>query len=291
LRGKFGEATLDKVPTTYKAPFHQRPVLNAWNWAGFYLGGNIGYGAGRSHTDTEFSTNGSLLGVARNHAAIDGLIGGGQAGFNWQSGTWVAGIEADFQRSRQRGGTATFDCASTTCNPAMGEFNLNAPVHASLKHRLDWAATMRGRLGVTPTAESLVYATGGLAVGRITTSGTLTGFSLTRTEGFEDATITVLDDDGNEIEVPVQTPIVIGSANPMSTSFIDHKIKVGWTLGFGAEVRLGGNWTGKVEYLYMDFGTVSTAATLLQNSTPLAVTFNSRVTDNIFRVGLNYKFD
>jgi hypothetical protein len=41
----------------------------------------------------------------------------------------------------------------------------------------------------------------------------------------------------------------------------------------------------------MDFGTVSTAATLLQNSTPLAVTFNSRVTDNIFRVGLNYKFD
>ena len=109
------------------------PVATVWNWAGFYLGGNIGYGAGRSHTDGEFSTNGSLLRpFAKNHADIDGLVGGGQAGFNWQGGSFVAGIEGDYQRSRRRIGTTTFECASAICNPAMGEFNINAPVQASL---------------------------------------------------------------------------------------------------------------------------------------------------------------
>jgi iron complex outermembrane recepter protein len=300
LRGKLGgETILDKGPTADKAPIYKSPVVSAWNWAGFYLGGNIGYGAGHSNTDAELSTNGSLLRAAKNAADINGFVGGGQAGFNWQSGIWVAGIEADFQRSRRRTGTTTFECASAICNPAMGEFNINAPVQASLKHRLEWAATLRGRLGVTPTPESLVYATGGLALGRITTSGTVTGFGLTRTEafvqGFEDSTTTVIDDDGNEVEVPVQIPtqipVVIGSANPVSTSFADSRIKAGWTVGLGMEARLGGNWTGRVEYLYMDFGSVSTSATLLQNSTPLAITFNSRITDNVFRVGLNYKFD
>lgn len=300
LRGKLGEEVPGKSPSADKATVYKSPVATAWNWAGFYLGGNIGYGAGRSHTDGEFSANGSLLRpAAKNHAAIEGLIGGGQAGFNWQRGTWVAGVEADFQRPRRRTGTTTFECASAVCNPAMGEFNINAPVQASLQHRLEWAATLRGRLGVTPTPDSLVYATGGLAVGRITTSGTITGIGLTRTEGFEqgfeDSTTTVIDDNGDEVEVPIQVPtqipVVNGSANPVSTSFADSRIKAGWTVGLGMEARLGGNWTGRVEYLYMDFGSVSTSASLLQNSTPLTVTLNSRITDNVFRVGLNYKFD
>ncbi len=67
--------------------------------------------------------------------------------------------------------------------------------------------------------------------------------------------------------------------------------KAGWTAGAGIEAHLGGNLTGKVEYLYLDFGRVSTAATNPSNSTPLAVNLDSRVTDHIVRVGLNYKFD
>src|SRR5262249_24044129 len=70
-----------------------------------------------------------------------------------------------------------------------------------------------------------------------------------------------------------------------------HTTKAGWALGAGAEVRLAGNWTGKIEYLYLDFGTVSTPAGLPTNSTPLAINFNSHVTDHIVRVGVNYKFD
>ena len=160
-----------------------------------------------------------------------------------------------------------------------------------MEQRLEWFGTLRARLGATPTPESLIYATGGLAVGRIKTSGTVSGSSLGLTDGVTQGVAIDVDADGNPIEVPVDVPIVIASADPTSTTFFSQKTKAGWTVGAGAEVRLGGNWTGKVEYLYLDFGNVSTTAILPTNSTPLAVTFNSRVTENLVRVGLNYKFD
>src|SRR5262249_49848630 len=49
--------------------------------------------------------------------------------------------------------------------------------------------------------------------------------------------------------------------------------------------------TGKVEYLYMDFGTVSAAVTNAVNATPITFAASSHVTDNIVRAGVNYKFD
>jgi outer membrane immunogenic protein len=65
---------------------------------------------------------------------------------------------------------------------------------------------------------------------------------------------------------------------------------VGWTVGAGLEASLGGNWTGKIEYLYMDFGKYTTGATLLLNAPPSRVDLASKVTDNILRVGVNYRF-
>jgi opacity protein-like surface antigen len=42
-----------------------------------------------------------------------------------------------------------------------------------MEQRLEWFGTLRARLGATPTPDSLIYATGGLAVGRIKTSGSV----------------------------------------------------------------------------------------------------------------------
>jgi outer membrane immunogenic protein len=53
---------------------------------------------------------------------------------------------------------------------------------------------------------------------------------------------------------------------------------------------LAGNWTAKIEYLYLDLGTVTTIPAPAPSSTTAAA-FNSRVIDNILRVGVNYKFD
>ncbi|HEU0058246.1 MAG TPA: outer membrane beta-barrel protein, partial [Hyphomicrobiaceae bacterium] len=295
-----GAPLVYKAPP-YKGPALAAPVVTAWTWAGPYLGVNAGYAWGKSDTDTAISDAiaGTPLVATSTSAKFTGMTYGAQAGFNWQSGAFVAGIEADIQNSRQSGRVTTFDCAGATCNPAISAFGLDAPVSARMEQRLEWFGTLRGRLGVTPTPGSLVYATGGLAVGRIKTSGAISGSSLGLTEGViegvEQGVAFDVDADGNPIEVPVEvpveTPIVIASANPTSATFFNQRTKAGWTVGAGAEVRLGGNWTGKVEYLYLDFGTVSTAASLPQNSTPLAVNFNSRVTENLVRLGVNYKFD
>jgi opacity protein-like surface antigen len=100
--------------------------------------------------------------------------------------------------------------------------------------------------------------TAGLAVGEVMTAGTVFGFN--------------------------------GGGNPFNTIVSSHNTKTGWTAGGGVEARLVGNWTGKLEYLYLDLGAITTVPAQAQNST-VAVAFNSRVTDNIVRLGLNYKFD
>src|SRR5262249_7508365 len=211
----------------------------------------------------------------------------------------------DAQQSQQRGRTTTFNCAGATCNPTASASGLDAPVTTSMAQRLEWFGTLRARLGATPTPDSLVYATVGLAVGRIKTSGTISGSGSSLTQSITQTGTPVVaegippgasnggndDDDNNNNSSPVGIPSATASINPVSTSFNSHATKVGWAIGAGAEVRLGGNWTGKIEYLYLDFGNVSTSASLAANLTPLAVDFNSHVTESIIRVGLNYKFD
>ena len=310
---------LDPFGVVYDAPKglkgatrHKATTLPAWTWAGLYLGVNAGYGWGKSNTETTFSdaATGTPLLATITSAALKGASFGGQVGVNWQSGPWVMGIEGDAQQAQQRGQATTFNCSGAICNPAASAFGFDAPVTASMAQRLEWFRTLRARLGRTLTPDFMVYVTGGLAVGRIKTSGTINGSSLTVTQGVtpsvmpgvEHNVTEGVDSEGDDdepvaapvdvpINIPVNIPFVTASINPVSTQFTSHTTRAGWALGAGAEFRLGGNWTGKIEYLYLDFGKVSTTAGLPTNSTPLAINFNSHVTDNIMRVGVNYKFD
>jgi outer membrane immunogenic protein len=60
----------------------------------------------------------------------------------------------------------------------------------------------------------------------------------------------------------------------------------GWTVGAGVEAAFGGGWSWKVEYLYIDLGKLEQTLSTFSGTE----TFNSRVTDNIVRVGLNYRW-
>lgn len=66
------------------------PYVALYNWSGFYVGGNIGYGWGRFSDDAGAGTN------------PNGVIGGGQIGYNWPINSLVLGLEADIQASGQR---------------------------------------------------------------------------------------------------------------------------------------------------------------------------------------------
>src|SRR5438552_7085030 len=116
-----------------RAPYTVNQPLNAYSWAGPYLGGNLGYAWGS---------------VANNLTKPSGFAGGIQAGYNWQQGPWVFGVEGDVQAS---GADDTF---------------------APWKFANPWFGTVRGRAGYA-LGNVLFYGTGGLAFGelRATTFG------------------------------------------------------------------------------------------------------------------------
>ena len=60
--------------------------------------------------------------------------------------------------------------------------------------------------------------------------------------------------------------------------------RAGWTIGAGFETVLAPNWTFKLEYLYMDLGSAHLFD--IVPGVPETVSFR----DNIFRIGINYKF-
>jgi iron complex outermembrane receptor protein len=241
----------------YRGPlaYYKAPLLGGADWAGLYAGVNVGFSAGRSITSTLLSdavTGDPIFGDSRSSKLSGGFIGG-QAGYNWVSNIWLVGIEGDLQGSGQRGSIA-YACPGAVCNPGLAP--VDAPVAISLDHKLIWFATLRGRLGTTVLPGWLIYMTGGVAVADMSING------------------------------PVSDPI----GNAINTVFDNHFIRAGWTIGAGVEGRIFGNWTGKVEYLHMDFGSIATIPPVAPTATLTAV-FNSRITDNIFRVGMNYRFD
>jgi outer membrane immunogenic protein len=116
------------------------PAAPVFTWTGFYIGGNVGYGFG--HSKVEISDGVSTFSSSVN---LRGIVGGGQAGFNWQMGNFLLGLETDFQVTGQRH-DATFFGVETE------------------KDTIPWFGTTRGRLGVA-FGHWLFYATAGVAYG------------------------------------------------------------------------------------------------------------------------------
>ena len=195
-----------------KAP----PVAPAWNWTGWYAGLNVGGSFGKANDSVSFGG----LPLPAPSQNLNGVIGGGQIGYNWQSGTWLFGLEADIQGSSEKSNDPALSTLILTI-PALGAGAI--PFSLGVNEKLDWFGTLRGRVGILATPTWLFYATGGLAYGGIKTTETLSA----------------------------PAPIGIIGTNSFNNT------RAGWTLGGGAEAVLGNNWTAKVEYLYLDLGTFS----------------------------------
>jgi len=234
----------------------QTPAPGPWNWTGFYGGLNVGWSWGNgavTYNEPAFAALPAGLPTSISGPKfLDGAIGGVQIGYNWQFNTnWVAGLEADFQ------------WASEVANGSFS-FATDAEGHGiqgSLGSQILWFGTVRGRVGWLYTPDILVYATGGLAYGKVDVSGAVT------TNFF--------------------------FPNP-TWNFNQSAINTGWTVGGGVEgvVQNMPRVTWKVEYLYVDLGSISGGGldtiTLLQAGGPHPYTFSAHFTDNILRVGLSW---
>ena len=90
-----------KAPIYTKAPI----MVPMYNWTGFYIGLNAGYSWGRQENDLVVTATGATLFSNSDH--LNGFIGGGQIGYNWQVNQWVFGLEADFKgRAKSRTGAS-----------------------------------------------------------------------------------------------------------------------------------------------------------------------------------------
>ena len=81
------------------------------------------------------------------------------------------------------------------------------------------------------------------------------------------------------VETGISSPLIGGA------SF--KQTRTGWTIGSGVEAALGGNWTGKIEYLYLDLGTQNGSD--LFPGVPPGTSLSSDIRSHIFRAGLNYR--
>jgi outer membrane immunogenic protein len=123
-------------------PFYQPPPLAmpVTNWTGFYLGAVGGGGfADSRHTDGLGNTTGRF--------DQSGGTAGGTIGYNWQTGTFVFGLEGDLSWANITGSTAS-NCV-TSCFTTMRSFD-----------------TARGRFGVA-FDNWLPYITAGAAISDI----------------------------------------------------------------------------------------------------------------------------
>jgi outer membrane immunogenic protein len=257
-------------------PYTKAPVIPVviYDWTGFYIGGNAGYSWGREKTDgnltgtssvSVFRTAGPTLLAGfpvvtplatlplTGRANVNGFVGGGQAGYNWQRGTWLFGLEADIQGSDER---ATADvCTVAGCPPGTTFLTGN--------YKLDWFGTARGRVGFLPTERVLLYATGGLAYGHLSANAPLIPLSWGTTHA------------GWTVGAGVEAAIDQHWSVKLEYLYMDLG-----NVGSGAVAT-----TGIVNALNtpsVGFNTVTTTSTF--------GLFNTRFTDNILRAGVNYRF-
>ena len=212
------------------------PPVEIWNWTGFYIGGNIGYSWGRANADVTYfnPVTGAVIvppagSITNRSFNMDGGLLGGQAGYNWQTGSWVWGAEADIQWTRERGG-ANYLCALSVpvtaggCTPGL-TFTPSPGVTGTsiaFDQSLEWFGTARLRGGWLASSRTLLYVTGGLAYGGLKTSAAIAG--------------------------------VNGNGIALTAAGSTTDTRVGWTIGAGVEGMITQNWTAKLEYLYMDLG-------------------------------------
>ena len=252
------------LPTRKEAP---APIFvpPPFTWTGFYIGGNAGgiWATGGNASTTVFAPGFPLVATfwpqGNNNNNQSGFIGGGQAGYNWQTGAFVLGVETDFDGS-------TLSRSRSIVGPAFADFinpSTNDFFTANGKISLDWLGSTRGRVGfvATPDNRLMFYGTGGVAYGggsaNLNVYDSLHGFYW--------------------------------------TSNSNNATRTGWTVGGGVEYAWTNNIVIGAEYLYFNLGTkylntypnpVTTAFFGTQIYSSTKINFDG----NVVRGRISYKF-
>ena len=219
------------------------PAPAAFNWSGFYVGGNAGWGWGDG--------NGTVIGVppvpvvpivavgSERSNDRDGFLGGAQIGFNWQApgSPWVFGVEADWSWT---------DASTTSAVAGVGGISTTLS-------DTNWYATVTGRIGYAVDTW-LWYVKGGVAF----------------------------------MDVDYQSTTATAAGTFTSNAISDTR--TGWTVGVGVEQALLSNWSWKLEYNYLDFGSEQYAFTTTVAGVTGTTTNDLEEKAHLIKFGVNYRF-
>jgi outer membrane immunogenic protein len=251
----------------------QAQAQTPYNWTGRYVGFYAGGAWGSSNASTLVDCADGVSDVyicsrsgfgAADAALVNaagtgkitssGFTGGLEGGYNWQVRNFVYGLESDFGAFGLRGSRQVSGVI-----PNNGFFD-SGPFMVTHSISTDWLWTLRGRVGVALPNNILPFLTGGLAV---------TQFRFSSATNFA----------GN-------------FGFPASSGAGSSAVMAGWTLGGGVEWAFNDHWRVKAEYLYLNFGKLTTAATIVTNPAGYSqgISTSADLTAQLVRVGFNYGF-
>jgi outer membrane immunogenic protein len=251
--GQAGAADLSAATPIHKAP---AVVAQVFNWTGFYVGANVGYGWSANNDGaqlSDFPPSAPTFAIGQTPTSLGfrqkGVIGGAEVGFNWQTASLVYGVEADISATDIKGSGTFFFPGSI----------LGAPETTTVSSKLDWLSTIRGRLGFTPVDRLLIFGTAGVAFGQV----------------------------NNALSVIASQPGFLAV-----TSGSNRSTRVGWVAGLGTQYAVTNDIFVKAEWLYYDLGTSSVSANEVLNGsiTPTGFSSSVKTNGNIVRFGFDYRF-
>jgi outer membrane immunogenic protein len=231
-------------------------------WTGPYIGANVGGTWGNTSLRASAAPGpaaspippGDIAEIAgtpfTTNSHTTGFAIGGEAGYNYQTGPFVLGIETDggffdVRQSRNH----LFTSTAPVVNPPGTPFQFT--ISQSVK--TDWMWTLRPRIGYA-WGPWLGYITGGL--------------------GVTDARVSIGYSDNRN--------------PPNLASFTHSSLRTGGVIGLGGAWMFAPGWSGKLEWLYSDFGHVSGTTTTSNGFA--VITSSGNVRANVLRVGVDYHF-
>ena len=239
------------LPSARYAPV--APIAPAYNWYGFFIGAQAGYGWGSGDVNYFGGTGayavdvGTVIPLSLS-SEPRGFIGGVQWGSNYQFGNWVLGFISDYGYADV---TRKTNVTLTGPGTVFGARTTFADVS------LETFGTTRGRIGYA-WDNVMLYASGGLANGRA--------------------------------DVTLSNPAVGTACGVASACPFGHRSKGlwGWALGGGLEYGMG-PWSVNVEYLHYDLG--DRALVYGDLIAPGALGARGEFSGDIVRAGINYRFN
>lgn len=256
--------------TTMTAFAFQAPVN--FNYNGFYAGLNGGYAYSQSSTKTttSFVPGSYFLGSdiqqinnsGSKTLSVNNFTGGIEGGYNHLFNRILLGAEADFE---SLSGSASNSYTVMYLSAPGFSFNMYT------KTTTNWLFTLRPRIGYLFTNNTLLYLTGGLAV----------------------AQFKIYQSFSDNFAGPIPSGAAENSSKTQNQS--------GFVVGAGIEYPVAQHVTIKAEYLYSQFGNVNSSGQMTFNPAylatfippmvqPAAFNHSANLSDNMFRLGINYNF-